>query len=319
MKTKNSENNEKFSYNDVYKMVTCRILDSLMKGQLPWREVCFAPKGGTAPYRNFVTGKAYSFLNCLLLGEPGEYASFSQIKERGGHIKKGSTSKIVIFWGEFIPKEKKEEAKRLEEQGESIDHLKVRFPKYYRVYNMKDVEGVVRKSEADQPAMESSLEPTDIARMAITDYGINKGVKVNEKPLTSNSTYNPLTDTVEVPDHKWFAYEEDWYAGIFRCLTHSTAREDRCDRAKEYEKMITGEMSIKEELIGEIASSMLLSACELHRKETHMQVDAVCQKYIQALENDYRLIVTASYAAEKAARFILDDSSKAEETLEKAA
>ena len=50
---------------------------------------------------------------------------------------------------------------------------------------------------------------------------------------------------------------------------------------------------------------MILSACGLHRKETHQQIDAVCQKWINAMNKDYRLIVTASYAAEKSAKYVL--------------
>ena len=67
------------------------------------------------------------------------------------------------------------------------------------------------------------------------------------------------------------------------------------------------EREVKEELIGEIGSSMMLAACGLRRQETHQQIDAVCKKWIDAMNKDYRLIVTASYAAEKAAKYVLGE------------
>ena len=287
----------------VYMMVTKRILDNMIKGEIPWRQTYFKPNGGKPPYRNHVTGKGYSFINCMLLGEPGEYATWDQIKEKGGVVNKDAKSKIVIYWGEFIPKDRKEKAKELEEKGESFEHLKVKFPKYYRVFNIKDTTGLKSKDEP-VPVMEEAEDPTAIARMVISDYEINQQVPVRID-ATFDPAYRVLTDEVEVPEKANYSYEEDWYASVFSGFIHSTATEKRCNRETEYKKMCEGETSIKEELIAEIGSSMALSACGLKRKETHLQIDAVCQKFINAMNNDYRLIVNASYAAEKAARCVL--------------
>ena len=286
----------------VYMMVTKRILDNMMKGEIPWRQTYFKP-GGKPPYRNYVTGKGYAFINCLLLGEPGEYATWDQIKEKGGVVNEGAKSKIVIYWGEFIPKDRKEKAKELEEKGESFEHLKVKFPKYYRVFNIKDTTGLKSKDEP-APVMEEAEDPTAIARMVISDYEINEQVPVRID-ASFDPAYRVLTDEVEVPEKANYSYEEDWYASVFSGFIHSTATEKRCNRETEYKKMREGETSIKEDLIGEIGSSMVLSACGLKRKETHQQIDAVCQKFINAMNKDYRLIVNASYAAEKAAKRVL--------------
>lgn len=299
----NSAEQAENSKDKVYMMVTKRILDNMMQGDIPWRNTIFKRKGAKSAYTNFVTGKPYSFLNCLLLGEPGEYASFKQIKEKGGVIKKGAKSRIVIYWGEFIPKDRQEKAKELEEKGESFEHLKVKFPKYYLVFNIKDTLGI-KTEEPDEPEMQEAEEPTAVARMVIGDYEINEQVLLKEDP-SFEPAYRVLTDEVEMPNKENFALEEDYYASVFSGFVHSTATEKRCNRETEYKKMLEGETSVKEELIAEIGSSMILSACGLHRKETHQQIDAVCQKWINAMNKDYRLIVTASYAAEKSAKYVL--------------
>ena len=300
---KNNNNNEKKT--NVYQIVTNRILDSMMKGVIPWRNTYVKRKGEKARFVNFVTQKPYSFLNCLLLGEPGEYISFKQVEEKHGHIKKGAKSRMVIYWGEYIPKEYKDKAKELEEEGKSFEHLKVRFPKYYLVFNMNDVEGINRQTE-EMPQMQAAEDPTNVARMVVSDYKINEQVNVETAP-DYDPEYNLQEDRVLIPEKENYTYEEDWWASLFSGLVHSTMTEKRCNRETEQKKMLEGEMSVKEELIGEIGSSMILSICGLHRKETHEQINAVCQKWIEAMNKDYRLIVSASYAAEKAAKYVMGE------------
>ena len=56
------------------------------KGIIPWKKpwIC----AGQAV--SYTTGKPYSLLNQMLLGEAGEYITFKQCQELGGHIRKGS-------------------------------------------------------------------------------------------------------------------------------------------------------------------------------------------------------------------------------------
>lgn len=305
-KKNQTQESDQDKHGSVYQMVTKRILDSMMNGEIPWRKTYVHVKGQKAPYRNFVTGKPYSFLNSLLLGEPGEYGTFNQIKEHGGTIKKGAKSRMVIYWGEFIPTENKAKAKELEEAGENFDHLKVKFPKYYLVFNLNDTEGVKREEAEPMPETQRAEAPTAVARMVIDDYKTNEQVTLEEK-MSYEPVYLPEIDTVKVPLKTNYHLEEDWFASVFGGFVHSTATEDRCNRETEMKKMLEGEMSVKEELIAEIGSSMILTACGLERKETHQQLAAECQKWVNAMNKDFRLIVMASNAAEKAAKYVLGE------------
>lgn len=288
---------------DIYKAVTTRIMRRLSSGEIPWRKTWTARRGARHPYINHFTGKPYSFLNTLLLGEPGEYATFRQIKEAGGHVRKGASSSMVIYWGEFTPKENREEAKRLEEEGKDASHLKVRFPKYYNVFNINDAEGLP-PGEPEPAPMTASEDPTDVAELVIGDYTTDEAVTVEERDGLEPA-YLPESDTVTLPAKASFTYEEDFYASLFGMLAHSTAREGRCSREQEMRAMTEGRMTVKESLIAEICSSMILSAAGMRRRETHDQIAAECQRWMEVMSNDYRLIVTASYGAEKAARLIL--------------
>ena len=78
---------------DIYAAVTDRIIAQLEAGQIPWHKPWVA--SGQAISRS--TGKPYSLLNQLLLGQPGEYVTFKQAQQEGGHFKKGERASMVVF------------------------------------------------------------------------------------------------------------------------------------------------------------------------------------------------------------------------------
>ena len=302
MKTNNTT-----TTSNVFQIVTKQILDRLMKGEIPWRDIFLPRKDEKPRYRNHFSGTGYSLLNAMLLGEPGAYATWNQIKEHGGNVKAGAKSKIVTYWCRFVPKDKKAEYDKLIEEGKDASHLEMQTLKYYHVFNLKDVEGLTVEDEQQiAVTTQKACNPTDIADMVITEYRTNQNIAI-ETTGVQEAGYNPATDSLCVPDKERFLYEEDWYATVMGGLVHSTAKQTRCDRKSEFEKMTEGEVSVKEDLTAEIGSSMILNSCGLIREETHEQITAQIQRYIEAMNRDYRLIIYASSGAEKAARYILGD------------
>lgn len=304
MKTSSNSNSEKKF--DIYEAVTRQILRNMSGGVLPWRQTWVARKGQKPPYTNHFTGKPYSFLNTLLLGEPGEYATWNQIEDAGGHVVKGAKGKMITKWVEYVPKRYKEEKERLEKEGKDWSHLKAWVLKKYTVFNVRDTEGLKARPDKDEEKhqMVAAQDPTDVAELVIDDYTVNESVKVDASDAFSPA-YIPDSDTVTVPSKGAFTYEEDYYASLFDGLVHSTAAAKRCDRKAEFKQMSGGVVSVREELIGEIGSSMILAAAGMKRRETHEQISAACQKWIREMNNDFRLIVDASRGAEKAAKLIL--------------
>ena len=79
----------------VYEMVTERIIEQLEKGVIPWQK----PWTGIRPDAyNRVSKKSYSLLNQMLLKHKGEYETFKQWQDLGGHVCKGEKSEIIVFW-----------------------------------------------------------------------------------------------------------------------------------------------------------------------------------------------------------------------------
>ena len=87
--------------NEIYNKVAQRIIEELENGIIPWHQPWFGTVSG--PFSRS-TGKPYSFINQILLGKPGEYLTFNQIKEAGGKLKKGIKAKMVVFFKPLVIK-----------------------------------------------------------------------------------------------------------------------------------------------------------------------------------------------------------------------
>lgn len=298
------ETGKKFN---IYEMVTKRILQYMMKGEIPWRKTYSLMKD--APdYYNAATGTRYRGVNRLLLGKPGAYATLKQVNDAGGKVKKGARSHLVLFWGSFIPQEDKALAKKLKEEGKDTSHLEVWFLKgYNNVFAVEDTEGAdFKKLVTDEPAapMELAQDPVDIADMVVRNYTATHGVDVRNDN-TCDPFYDPENDMVVIPQKERFSLEEDYYASLFENLVHSTATDSRLARKREMKSLQEKEASAKEALIADMASSMILASAGLQRKETEQQNAADCQRWIEEMNRNYRLVVEAASGAERAARFVL--------------
>ena len=80
--------------NNVYQMVTDRIIKQMEQGIIPWHRPWTGVLEGAF---NRISKKPYSLLNQMLLEHEGEYATFKQWTGLGGKIKKGAKSEIVVF------------------------------------------------------------------------------------------------------------------------------------------------------------------------------------------------------------------------------
>ena len=117
---------------NVYEMVTTRIIEELEKGIIPWEKPWTGIRAGAY---NRVSKKAYSMINQMLLKHTGEYATFKQWQDLGGHVKKGEKSEIVVFW-KILEKEETDK-----ETGEK-EVKKIPMLRYYNVFHISQVEGV---------------------------------------------------------------------------------------------------------------------------------------------------------------------------------
>ena len=292
--------------NNAYQMVTDRIINLMQQGIIPWRKPWHygAIDDGQEMAISYTSRRAYSLLNQWLLGEPGEYLTFNQIKERKGRVKKGAKARMVVFF--------KQQSYKETDPATGEEKIKT-FPllKWYNVFHIKDTEGIASKipaaPETAQPESPKGPEAIDAAEAVITAYLAREiGLRFqNDKP-SGSAFYSPSEDKVVVPMLGQYDIAAEYYSTTFHELTHSTLKASRCNREGENTRAFFGNADYsREELVAEMGAAMLVSHSGIDNSSAFRNSVAYIQNWMQALKNDPKMIVWAASRAEKAARYII--------------
>lgn len=275
---------------DIYATIADRIVEELAKGTIPWHKPWFGAQTGAY---SRVTGRPYSLLNQLLLGDDGEYATMKQINAEGGRVNKGAKSKMVTFWKQY-------KKTITNEQGELEEKT---FPilKYYLVFNIEDTTLEPKKRK------EVNHAPCETAEKIINGYIKSSGIKfINDKP-SDRAFYRESTDTVTVPMMKQFKELAEYYSTAFHELTHSTGHKSRLNRGTG-EAFFGSEDYGREELVAELGASCLVNICGLETEKSFKNNASYIESWMKAIKDDPKMIVTAAGKADKAVKMIVGDT-----------
>ncbi len=273
---------------NVYEMVTDRIIEQLNNGIIPWEK----PWTGTAGAWSRATGKPYSLINQMLLRNEGEYATFKQIQEAGGKVRKGEHGKQVVFW-KMVKTE-------IEVDGEKQEKL-VPMLRYYTVFNINQCEGIEQKFNKEEVAL--NFVPVEEADRILNEYLTREAIDL-EHTKSDEAYYSPITDKIHLPLQEQFKSIEEYYGVAFHEVAHSTGHHSRLNRIKTIASFGSEEYS-KEELVAELTSSAILHSCGIETAKTFRNSTAYIQSWIKALKNDTRMIVYASSQADKSYNMII--------------
>ncbi|MED0665605.1 zincin-like metallopeptidase domain-containing protein [Bacillus badius] len=266
----------------IYDIVTNKIIEKLEKGVVPWRRPWI--NGGAAV--NWKTQKPYRGINTFLL-EAGEYATFKQIQEAGGKVKKGEKSHIVVFWN-LLEKEN-------DENGE-IE--KIPYLRYYRVFEINSqVEGL----ESKRKEQSFNHDPIEKAEEIYKGYA-------NAPDYTFHSgkaAYYPTIDKINCPPLKDFPKVEEYYCTLFHEMIHSTGHKSRLARSGVTTQNVAfgDEVYSKEELVAEMGAAMLCGVAGIDNHTIENSASYI-QSWLRALKEDKKMIISASQQAQKAVDYI---------------
>lgn len=268
---------------NVYEIVTNRIIEQLEKGVIPWEKPW---TGIRSEAYNRITKRSYSLLNQMLLKYDGEYATFKQWQELGGHVRKDEKSEIVVFW-KMLP---------VEEENKEGEKVKKTIPllRYYNVFHISQVEDIepLPKEELKE------IEPIEEVEKILIDYVTREGIKL-EHTASNEAYYRPSTDTIHLPLMEQFKNITEYYGTFAHEAIHSTMTTSRCNR-KEDNKLVA------EELVAEIGRANILNILGIETNHSFRNTTAYIQSWLQVLKNDVKFIVSASSKAEKATKYILN-------------
>jgi len=300
----------------VYDIITEKIIKQIESGTPPWKAGWIMKH-----YNGFTKSKReYQGLNQLILSYDMQamnysspvWFSFKQVQQLGGSIRKGAKTSIVIFTKKITAqpkdKEKNEDQDDLEiySEGEQEEEKEERKPKtfflirYYRVFNLDDVEGI-DKGKYVNFANVKHEKPENIINGMTKD-----GLEIQFTGV--QPCYKPALDIAQIPDIKNFNSTEEYYASLFHEIIHSTGHESRLNRAGVSQLDGDKHKYSYEELIAEIGSAFLMAETGL--KINYKNSAAYVKGWSQFLKDNKKAIFQASAEARKAVQYVVDKSEQ---------
>lgn len=265
----------------IYETITNTIIQKLEEGTIPWKNPF---ENGMAV--NWVTQKPYRGMNVFLL-EGGEYATYKQIKDNGGTVKKGEKGQGILFWKLLNGEDK-----------ETGEEKKIPLLKTYTVFKIgEQTKGIEPKRKPFVHGQVSIEQAEEIFKNYenAPDYTSTSG----------RAFYRPSADFINVPPKEDFSDIHNYYSTLFHEMVHSTGHKKRLDRPgiAEFNGFGTERYS-KEELVAELGASMLAGIAQIDNSIIDHSASYI-QSWLNALKNDHSLIISASQLAQKASDHIL--------------
>jgi len=288
---------------DVYKKVSETILNIMEENKdgnwiKPWFAKQVAPK-------SLATGKYYRGTNYFLLTlmswnkgyESPYWATFNQIKKRGGKVKKGEKATPIIFWQnrviEVAPVDENEEP----------ELKQIPLLRYYFVFNLEQTDLVIGEN-IEAPVNQIKDFENEEAIQMILD-GMENCPEILHRG--GRAFYRPSTDKITMPAKTKFESEEHYYRTLIHELGHSVCNERRLGCPFNGDKL-QKQSYATEELVVEMASAFVCAIIGVnnYRSEEDMKNHAMYIKSWSArIKGDPRWIVKVSTWSQKVADYLL--------------
>lgn len=278
---------------NLYASVTNTILEALKRGVVPWRKPWNA--SASLPV-NIVSGKPYRGVNVFLLAmtpyTDHRWLTYKQAQEKGGRVRPGEKSTMVVFWKRWEPKPEPDD------QDES-PRSQAPLLRYFNVFNAEQCEGL------DLPEIPHPERLADHQRIARADLLVDS---MPTKPTIRQggraAWYRPMDDLVNIPEIGKFDSPDSYYATLFHELAHATGHETRLNRkgVTEAIQFGSGEYS-KEELVAELTSAFCCATVSLDNSLIEDSASYI-EGWLSVLKGDSKAVVIAAAQAQRAADFI---------------
>lgn len=279
----------------VYDIVTNRIIELLEQGEIPWKKP-WKTIGGP---RNLISRKHYQGINQFLLNvspySSPYWLTFKQVSERGGFVPKGEKSTLVVFW-------KWLETKKIDSVDNDPDasqrNGKIPLLRYYKVFNLDQVEGIT--SPQEEP-VKNLFAPIEEAEQIIANMPLKPEIHLGG----DRAFYSPGMDYIQLPCKERFHSPPEFYSTLFHEIAHATGHVRRLGRKSIMESGRFGnEDYSKEELLAELCASMLCAESGIEQSTINNSA-AYIQGWLRVLKNDKKILLHAAANANRAKSYIL--------------
>jgi antirestriction protein ArdC len=285
---------------NVFEIITEKILSHLDNGVIPWRK----PWNGKAGIpRNLITGKPYRGINLFLLMAEGYsspfWLTFKQVQDKGGSIRKGEKSSLVIFW-------KFRSIEEVNKETGELETKEIPMLRYYRVFNVFQTEGM----DYPQPeAIANSLDTITQAEAIVEAFKDKPEIKHG----FTKACYIPSEDIIKMPLLNSFFNPGEYYSTLFHECVHSTGSPNRLDRPTLTESQGFGsEIYAQEELVAEMGAAYLCGISGISQATIENSASYL-KGWRDRIAEDPKLVIMAAAQAQKAVSYITGESILEEE------
>jgi len=285
---------------DIYEMVTNLIIERLEAGVVPW-QMPWKTAGGFP--RNLVSQKAYRGINfwyLLSLGfERPWFLTYNQTKDLGGKIKLGSKSYIVTFWKMLEVKQK----------DGSVDEIP--YLRYYRVFNIDNVEGIDFSKIPALQSYDHEFDPIAACEELVERWDDAPEIVTGK----DRACYIPSLDRIEIPSPRTFYKDEEYYSVLFHESVHAVGNPKRLNRHEKFPNLQFSDHGYSlEELVAEMGAAYLCGICNIENATIDNSA-AYIQSWLRQLKNGKKFVIQAASYAQHAVDYILEHQNKPAETI----
>jgi antirestriction protein ArdC len=276
---------------DIYQAITDHFVEQLKRGTVPWQKPWFGAQ-------NIVSRKPYRGINALLLGS-NDYQSpfwitFKQALDLGGHVRKGERSTPVIYYKIL---EKRDEAGKVMLRNDGRP-ARIPFVRWANVFNLDQTEGIQAPS---MTVNQGTTQPCEKAAAIVENARLSP-----IRHAGFAAYYSHQDDEIRIPAPSTFHSREDYYHSLYHEMIHASGHSSRLDREGVTQQARFGsERYSKEELVAELGAAFLSNEAGILDSVRFENSAAYLGSWINKLENDPRMIVSAASQAHKASDFVL--------------
>ena len=332
-----------------YQKVSEKILELMESGTAPWNKPWQASHLAN---RSLSTRKMYSGSNQIFLSMVSSvfeysspyWATYKQIQERGGQVRKGEKSSPVIFsepafaigkdqtppgkmcrWYSstaFIEKACIKNGFRyssginshgqvcilVESPSSIVEYTKTIALDYFSVFNLDQADGIELTAE-ELKYTAQDVKPLEFSLIEAAERivsGMPKRPEINDNG-GDEAFYSPTTDTVSTPKKEFFKSIDGYYSTLFHELGHSTGHESRLARNFNGHRFGSHEYG-KEELTAEFTAAFLCGMSGIEKTVDNSA--AYLKSWSEKIKAEPEIITGAMSQAAKAANYILNTTAE---------
>ena len=310
----------RWNQDDYHKEFAGKLKEQIEAGNAPWQKP-WKPGESRLP-KNIQTDTPYRGGNSVYLSvtqtakgySDNRWATYKQITEMDGQVRKGEKATHVLFYKFDDEKKTAQEqpgTPTTEGQAEQ-DQTRPPLVRCYAVFNVEQADGLKLDRKPDDQTQQPEWKAHQTAERVIQESGVHVAHVRGDRAF-----YNLQTDKVTLPEREQFATANGYYQTALHELGHATGHPDRMNRdtLKHGAGKFGSQEYAREELRAEM--SAMMTGDRVGVGHDGSRGAAYVAGWIKALEDDSREIYKAAADAQNISDYLIRPVKEREQATEK--